>query len=252
MKPILFYISIFVLPIAIQAQATGQLSTYGGSTGDGGVSDALYQYALGSISGRDSKTPYANNNIQGSPYLSNSFDKALMYYGDEFVGDIYFRYNGYNEEIEIKQTNIEGEPIKGLGKDKKIKLVYNGNSLSFKTFIDKNGGTKNGYLTLIKDGHFKLYRHLKIVFKEAKKAENSLVKGTPAKFLQSDEFYLEQPSEKSIRQIELNNRKIIQLFNDDTSSDLKEFLKNNKIKVNDENDLHQVINFLNEKYPSGP
>ncbi len=239
---------VFALGIGgiLNAQTTGQVATYTANNADGGVSDALYNYAMGSLSDKYDKATLLNENLEGSPYQFNNFSPAQLYYGEELVGNLYYRYNAYNEEIELKQQNLEGETIKGLSKDKKIKLVANGKSFSFKTFIDKNGATRNGYLMLLKDGKYKLYEHLGVTFKEAKKAPNSLVQGSPAKFTQYTEYYLESPDGRKIEQIPLNNKKLLKLVSSDSQEALSSFLKAEKLKVKDVSGLYKVVDFLNQ------
>ena len=241
----LILLSFFLGSISIYAQTSGQIATYTANSADGGVSDALYNYATGSISDKMAKANSQDDNIEGSPYMSNIFNYGQLYYGDELAGNVYYRYNAYNEEIEIKQNNTETEPIRGLGKDKKIKLIANGKPMSFKTFTDKNGNTQNGYLTLLSDGDYKLYKHLKVTFKEAKKAENTFVKGTPAKFSQSTEYYLESPDGKRVDEIQFNTKKLLNVVDKEKQEGLKNYLKENKIKVNNEVSLYKVLNYLN-------
>jgi len=227
---------------ALAAQTSGQVAQYSSNVGN---TDGLYNHAMGAIGDKLEKLDYSIESIEGSPYMDNTFSKGQLYYGDEQVGNIYFRYNAYNEEIEIKQQNLEGEPIRGLGKDKKIRLVANGESMSFKTFVDSQGNTQNGYLTLLSDGDYKLYKHIDVVFKEAKKAENSFVKGKPAKFIQFVEYYLEGPDGKRIDQVELNNKKVLNVISEDKKASLSSFLKENKLKIKGEQDLMKVLSFLN-------
>lgn len=245
MKKTIVFLMAILGSFGLNAQTSGQVATYTAGGGVSGASDALYNYAVGSISDKDSKTSLIDDSIEGSPYMSNSFAPGQLYYGNELVGNLFYRYNAYNEEVEIKQNNVEGETIRGLGKDKKIRLIALGKSMSFKTFIDKNGNTKNGYLTLMYDGEYKLYKHLKVTFKEAKKAPNSFVQGTPAKFSQFTEYYLESADGKRIDEVELSNKKLIQLVGGDKANELKSFLKKNKLKVNNENDLYKVMEFIN-------
>ena len=148
-------------------------------------------------------------------------------------------------DLFIKQKNIDAEPIRGLSKDKKIRLITQGKPTSFKTFVDKSGNTKNGYLTLLASGDYNLYKHLKVTFKESKKAENSFVKGSPAKFTQFTEYFLEDSNGNRIDEIEMSNKKIIQLIGGDRGDELRTFLKENKIKVKDVNDLYKIMSFLN-------
>ncbi|MEM8508213.1 MAG: hypothetical protein AAF717_10305 [Bacteroidota bacterium] len=234
------------LGTVVNAQTTGQFSTYTANTADGGVSDALYNYAMGDLTNKYDKAKSLDAGMEGSPYESNSFAPAQLYFGEELVGNLYYRYNAYNEEIEIKQQNLEGEAIKGLSKDKKIRVLVNGKSRSFKTFIDKNGNTQNGYLTLLKDGKYKLYEHLGVVFKEAQKAQNTLVKSTPAKFSQFTEYYLESPDGSKIQQLQLNNKKLLKIVGADSQEELAKFLKTEKLKIKEINDLYQVMDFLNQ------
>ena len=245
MKNFLSAIAIFAGIAIGNAQVTGQVANYNGTSADGGVSDALYRYAMGSIKDVDSKTDYSNERIEGSPYLANTFQPTTVFYGDEKAGDIYFRYNAFNEEVELKQQNVEQEPIRALSRDKKIKILVGGKSMSFKTFIDKKGKTLNGYLTLVRDGNFKLYKRLNVTFKDEQKAANSFVKGTPARFSQFTEYYIESEDGNRIDQVQFSNKGLLKLFKGEKQSALKNYLKENKIKVSDENDLYQVMSFLN-------
>ncbi len=245
MKRILPVIVLFSLTFSLNAQQTGQLVSYNNAA-DNGVTDALYLYALGSIDDAKKKSTYSSENIEGSPYLSNDFAQAPIYYGSENAGTLFYRYNAYNEEIEIKQQNLAEEAIKALGRDKKIKIIVNGKAMSFKTFIDKTGKTQNGYLTLLQDGDYKLYKRLNVTFKEGKKAENTFVKNTPARFSQFEEYYLEAEGSNKIEEIELSNKKLLNLISGNQQSALKDFMKENKIKLKDENDLYTVFQFLNK------
>lgn len=228
------------------AQLAGQPPNYSSNAGGGAYTEALYQYAKGSIDESNKKTNLSNGSIEGSPYLSNSFVATTVFYDNENQGKVYYRYNAYNEEIEIKQQNLDAEPIRGLSKDKKIRVIVNNKPMSYKTFIDKKMNTKNGYLSLLIDGKYKLYHHLKVLFKDVKKPSNSFEKIRPAKFSQKDEYYLEDINGKKISQIEFSNKKILELVLSEHKEALQKFLKNEKLKLKSVNDLHKVINFLNE------
>jgi len=228
------------------AQLAGQPPSYTSNAGGGAYTEALYQYALGSIDESNDKSNLLSESIEGSPYLSNSFAPATLFYDKENQGTIYYRYNAYNEEIEIKQQNLDAEPIRGLSKDKKISIIINNKPMSFKTFIDKKMNTKNGYLALLNDGKYKLYHHLRVTFKDVKKAANSFDKERPAKFSQFDEYYLEDESGKKISQIEFSNKKVLDLIGANHREATQQFLKSKKLKIKTLKDLHEVITFLNE------
>ncbi|MDT0540551.1 MULTISPECIES: hypothetical protein [Croceitalea] len=243
MKKTFGFLTAALVAFSLNAQTSGQVATY--TTGVGAQTDGLYNYAMGAISDKLEKLSYEDSTIEGSPYKANTFMPTQLYYGDEAIGQVYYRYNAHNQEIETKQQNLDQEPIRALGRDKKIKLMVDGKPMSFKTFIDKSGNTQNGYLTLLRDGKYKLYKRLNIVFKDAKKAPNSFVKGTPARFTPFTEYYLESEDGKRIDEIELNTKKFLNVVGSENRESVKQFIKENKIKLKDEQDVYAILTFLN-------
>lgn len=242
MKKTATILSLFLCSTVGFAQLAGQPQNYSAS---GNQTEALYQYALGNIEESNKKTSYLDESIEGSPYLSNDFKVTTLFYGEENQGTIYYRYNAYNEELEIKEQNLESEPIRALSKDKKIKILVKGKPMSFKTFTSKKGYTKNGYLTLLRDGNYKLYHHLGVTFKDVKKPANSFEKGRPARFNQTDQYYFENKNGKTLSEIEFSNSKILDLVDDSERKAAAKFLKENKIKVKSMTEVYLLVDFLN-------
>ncbi len=242
MKNIATILSLFLCSTFGFAQLAGQPQNYSAS---GNQTEALYQYALGTIDESNKKTNFVDETIEGSPYLSNDFAATTLFYGDENQGTIYYRYNAYNEELEIKEQNLESEPIRALSKDKRIKILVKGRPMSFKTFTSKKGFTKNGYLTLLRDGNYKLYHHLGVTFKDVKKAANSFDKGRPARFNQFDEYYLENKSGKKLGEVEFSNSKILDMIEGSERDAAASFLKKNKIKIKSITELYRFVDHLN-------
>lgn len=228
----------------LSAQFSGQVATYTRNA-DGGVSDALFNYALGSIEDRFSKTNPKLDDIEGTPYESNSFAYAKLFYNDDYDGEVYYRYNGYNQEIEIKDNLSEASITRALNRDKNIRLIGNSGILVFRTFVDKKGFTQNGYLYLIKEGSHNLYRRLKVSFKQGSKAENTFGKDIPSKFFQETEYYLELSEQNRISQVGLSNKEFISVLSDNTQNDMKSYLKSMDLKIKSEYDLIQTVNKLN-------
>lgn len=229
------------------AQTTGQIANYGSSAVSGAENAAQINALLGPMTDAKEKTTVDLDNIQGSPYTSNVFIPTQLYYKDENYGTMFYRYNAYNEEIEIKQQNLENEGIRALGRDKNLFIMVNGNPMSFKTFIDKKGLTQNGYLTLLSDGEYKFYKRVDVKYTEGQKAQNSFVKAIPPRFSQFTEYYLEVPGVNRIDELELSNRKLIKLLPADKQELVKSYLKENKIKVKDEADVIAVLKWLEQQ-----
>ncbi len=236
---------LFVFLFTIQmvtAQATGQLVSYNNAA-DNGVSDALYLYAL---SGDKSKLNARSYGISGSAYTSSDFSPTALYYKDELQGNFFYRYNAYNEEIELKDVNLEDAPIKALARDKNLSIRINGNEMSFKTYIDKKGLTQNGYLEKLVDGAYSLYKRTDVKFTEGQKAQNSFVKAIPARFSKFEEYYLEIEGTNRIDEILIKNGKLIKLVPTTDKEEFKAFLKAEKLNVKNEEDLFKALEFLNK------
>ena len=241
-----FLLFLFVmLALHIDAQTTGQIANYTSNGNAGYSSMGQLNTVLGSIKEAKDKLTYNNSNIQGSPYTDNTFRQANLYYGDDNLGQMYYRYNAYNEEIEIKKSILPEEKPRALARDKKIALFIDNNPMSFLTFIDKNNLTQNGYLTKLEDGKFTLYRRTDVKFTEGQKSQNSFVKATPARFTQFVEYYLKKEGVDRIDEVLLKKNKILKLVEGNNKDMLKKYLKEKSINVKNELDLIKVIQYIN-------
>lgn len=234
--------------VAMSAQTTGQLATYNTSRGDGGVTDAMYNYTAGSISEKYSeKSILDDDNIQGSPYTSNSFSPTPLYYKDEKVGNIFYRYNALNEEVEIMKSNVEGETIRSLARDKELNIRPNGKKMSFKTFVTSKKRTTNGYLTeLVSGGEYELYKRIHVKYTAATASQNSFVKAIPARFSKFTEYYMQKKGVSRMDEVLPKKGKLLKLLDDSKKDSAKQFLKENDLNLKNEADLIKVFEFLNK------
>ncbi len=221
-----------------------------GSSGNlGGASQAMINNSIGAISDQFERLRIQTgiDEFQGSPYLENEFQATEMYYGDEAQGKVYYRYNAYNEEIEIKNSTLKEEQPKALNKDKAITVMLdNKYPLSFKTFIDAKNNTINGYLALLNDGdNFKLFKRTRVKFSEGQKAQNSFVKAVPNKFSHYIEYYYQPNGANRIDEIPTKNKHLIKMVDEPFKSKLKKYLDENDLNVKEEADLIKVFEFLN-------
>ncbi|MDO1513585.1 hypothetical protein Q2T41_13060 [Maribacter confluentis] len=226
-------------------QYAGQASTNMSAGGGEGASGAIYDL-MGPISERNKKNENMYSDYQGSPYITDTFLPTTMYYGDENMGNIFYRYNALNEEIEIKKANIEEATIQSLARDKKISIITGGKKMSFKTFTTSKKKTLNGYLTTIIDGKtYDLYKRNYVKFTEGKPAPNSFVKAVPSRFTQFTEYYFQKEGVNRMDEIKLKNSHLIKLMDGNEKSELKQYLKENELNIKNEADLIKVFDYLN-------
>ncbi len=246
MKKTLIQICTLLFAIPLCAQYTGQVASNLSSGGANAGSTAQIQGLLGPISDAYSKRTFNLEDFKGSPYTNDAFQKTTLFYGEDNLGELFYRYNALNQEIEIKLENKEG--IRALGKDKKIAVLVDGKKTSFKTFIDQKGNTLNGYLTeLTLDSDVRLYKRQHVKYTEGKKAENSFVQAVPSKFTPYTEYYLEINGQNRIDEIVLKNKRFLAMLPQQFRKDLQGYLKDNKLNIKNEYDLIQAVRFLNQQ-----
>jgi hypothetical protein len=245
MKTLITCIFTIFTMASIHCQTSGQIANYNSPGNPASAANAQLSTILGPIQEANGKLKNQEIAFKGSPYTADVFLPTKLYYDDELMGDLFYRYNAFNEEIEIKKTNLEEESIRGLSRDKKIVIINNGKPMFFKTFIDKSGRTQNGYLTQLIDGEYNLFKRVDVKYTEGQKAQNSFVPAVPARFSKYTEYYIEIEGINRIDEVELKNKKLINLVKKDKKDVLKAFLKESRLKIKSEGELLKAITFLN-------
>lgn len=218
-----------------------------GGTQAGGV-NAQINALLGPTTERNAKLANDYSEFQGSPYTSNEFMPTKMYYKQEDMGTIFYRHNALNEEIEIKKTNLEEEPIRSLTRDKEIGIMIDGKRMGFKTFVTAKKKTLNGYLISLMNGDkYQLYKRTHVKFSQGKPATSSFTKAVPARFAQFTEYYFQKEGVPRMDEITLKNGKLLKLLDATDKEKLKGYLKENDLNIKEEQALIKAFEFLNKK-----
>lgn len=189
---------------------------------------------------------YVNYDIgetTGSPYINETYLPGKVYYGNEPLGEFYYRHNAFNDEIELKRTLLKEESFKALIKDEKVKLVADGKEIRFLKFTDDQQKIDYAYLMLIQTGaKYNLYKRNYIKFTEGKPAANSMVNAIPNRFTDYVSYYCQKTGEDEIIEIPLNTSKFLKFFSNEDTKALKNYIKSNNLdlKIN----LPQVLAFI--------
>lgn len=188
--------------------------------------------------------PLNELDFEGSPYIEETYKSGKIIYVGKPVRDILFRYNAYNEEIEVKKSSIDSDSLKALKRDKKIAILANGRTLKFLYFTDKLKRRLHGYLFSIVDNKYSLYKRENVKFSEPKRAQTSFEKNVSARFTKFEAFYI-GINNQDILEISNSKNKFLEQLPLKTRKKTAEFIKSKKLKVKLENDLIQIIEFLN-------
>ena len=185
---------------------------------------------------------------KGTPYETEHFQRGLVFYNKQNLGPVYYRYNIYADQVEIKSTPpLENEEAKALNKSKETILVQmNGKELLLKRFTEKTGNTLQGYLSQISTGKtYTLYSRQIKTFTQGKAAKSSFEEDKPSKFIGFTQYYLSKDNH-SIKEISLKSSKFIKSIDKGKQQKLKNFIKENSLKLKNEEQLIRVIIHLNQ------
>ena len=185
----------------------------------------------------------SNRIIQGSQYFNENFKEAnLKYFGNDIKEGGYMRYNGFSDEIEMSSTpgNWESDVI--LIKSKDVVPVIEGEKFIYLPYRLDDGRAVLGYLIEIFSGEkLNLYLKKKKTFMEAVEARTSLENSFPARYVESTDIYVSVDGDTPIP-LKRTKKSIISFF-DSNSSEVKAFIKSNRLKVNDIKSLIKIFEF---------
>lgn len=177
------------------------------------------------------------SDIQGNPFYKSGFSNAKI--GDT-ENILPVRYNIYKDSFEVMNSNdIYSFPIDNAFS----KFTFLSNNEKFILTNDDVG--VSGYFLVLKEGKSKLLKKLIVKYSPEVPAPNTLISGTPAKFeVQKPIYYIK--NEEAIIKISKKPDDILNALPADKKDATKDFIKSNKIKLNEELDLIKLVAFLNK------
>ncbi len=177
----------------------------------------------------------------GSPYAEPEFLSGVLLTSDSILHDnIYLRYNVHRNEMEVKTSNSEDVDVFSLLKspDFYVKIkdkVYE--------FVPLNGKVEDGiYFEILYSGdHVDLYKNQAKKYTPPVPARTSLQGDIPQKFEDVNKYYI-VTDEGLLYEIPSSRKAKLDIFNVKKEY-LEKFVKKNKLKLNDEEDLLKLITY---------
>jgi hypothetical protein len=181
----------------------------------------------------------------GSAYENDDFQPGTVFYNDEELGDVYYRINAYNDEVELKKTKLEDEKQLALVKNEEVKIVANNREIVFRSFRDDKGKIDDGYLSLLHEGNkYIIYKRVYKKFSEPKPAANSMVRPIPSRFTDYIAYYYQNVEDSEINEIPLKTNKFLKTFSQENTKEIKDFIKANNLDLANETHLIKVFSFI--------
>ncbi len=153
------------------------------------------------------------NTIKGSPYFNDSFKAAVLTIQNiEGDNQIWLRYNGYNDEIEIGQSEKQLTSDEALLNTKDIRASFDGKTYQYKTFTTKKGVKIEGYLVILYEGQrYSFFRQDKKKLSEGRKAKTPLEADIQPRFSNISTYFMSSDNNK-ISEISMKLKNIIPLI----------------------------------------
>lgn len=175
----------------------------------------------------------------GTPYLFEEFTGAniILKAGKGYEG-IPMNYNIHNDDFEFMMDGVSY----ALG---------NNNIVSYISIIDRsfyyrtytyNSAEIRGYLELVADGDYRFYKKHRVIYTEPQPT-SGYVEAQPATFSpRSPDYFIELKNGNIVYFNKLND---IAGMLPEAGSDIKSFIKDNRLKVRREEDIIRLADFLN-------
>ncbi|WP_379967977.1 hypothetical protein [Epilithonimonas sp. UC225_85] len=228
MKTIIITASLFFSGIFLQAQQISVTEM---------ARTARFSKIIDEVNNGPKKLKYSD--IQGTPYFYANFVPARV--GDT-SGIIPIRYSPFLDTVEIMDNNTGN--VYELPKEEAYpKFTFQ--TTNEKLVLANTNNEYSGYFFELVGGKNRLLRKNITKFKEEIPAPNSLLPSTPARFEVLKPIYFIK-TEDGVVKITKKADDLLNALPADKKDTVKDFIKTNKIKLNEEPDLIKLVNFLNK------
>lgn len=183
--------------------------------------------------------------VQGTQYYEDEFKLSdLKYFGTKMESIGYMRYDAYNDVIEMASTpDVERSEIILL-KNSDVIAKINKKEYVFLEYDEKDIKNKKGYMIRLYIGNnYSLYQKRVKIFKEAEKTKAGITESQPPRYISKTDFYIQTRDQKP-QLIKISKRRLIDFF--ENQSEIKEFIKKNKLKVSKIESIISIIEFADK------
>lgn len=171
--------------------------------------------------------------IQYKKYLSQDYKPALV---DDFKEKAYLRYNLFKDEMEF----VKDENIYYLKKDVGRTVTFSDGTV-YKVYGQKG---KPHFFKVLSEGKNSLLSRQSVRFIEAKEATSGYDVAKPADYKRRKDVLFITIDGQNLVEVPGKKKSFYGIFGS-KASDVKTYIKKNKLNYKKANDLKQVVRFLN-------
>ncbi len=180
-----------------------------------------------------------SENIEGTPYLDNSFTRGEVHFAKGKPTVVPVRYNIYDDWMEYQQNN----QTYILDPSERIKKVKLGEHILVVEKYESRGKIKHGYFILIDSGKVMLLSKKIVTYRERMEAKALESGSTAAKYSPAADQFFFKVEHDQVQKIE-NIKSMIEALPDKHEA-LNQFAKKEKISARKAEDLVRLIGYYN-------
>jgi len=186
----------------------------------------------------------SDKTIQGTPYITSTFLPAKISADEEKIYNL--RYNAHTDEMEVQSTDKSIGAINKNINDLRIIFIKNNKTYISANYINDNGIAQKGYFVHVNkpDSKISLLKKESKKFIERKTANSGYEKTKPAHFKRINDTYYVIIKNKTAQIIPKKKKDFLKVF-PEKHKNIFSFMKKNKIKTSREEDLIELVNYLN-------
>ncbi len=180
--------------------------------------------------------------VAGSPYFDRGFENSSLWYKKELIGSYHVRYNAFQDQLEVKNSNLAEEEYQFLVQSSELKTKINGKEVQYFSHKDADGTMSDSYFFKEFAGDdFILYTNQRKKYSPPKASSNTLAQSIPAKFMDDISLYYRTSGNDVLHEIPKRKNDFFEIFPAEKRTELKKYVKAKRLKISDLDNLKSIV-----------
>ncbi|MCD4729629.1 MAG: hypothetical protein K8R74_03440 [Bacteroidales bacterium] len=243
MKPLvkLLLLSLCLLLFTHVSAQVNKLGEAGNIKGNPSTSSTDYTTTQTS-SGSSSVLVRQEFGIPSSIYFNDWTAGKVVLKDNTVYEDWLLRYNIYSQQMQFineDDTSAFGNP------EEVLSITFDDHTFLFDDFICENNVKRKGYLELLVDGNCKLYMYRCISYRYVDECAEPRADYVKEEFYMTKRYFIAENNGPAVLLPE-KKKELISMM-DNENKDIKSYIKDNKIKLCNEENLKELFTFYNSE-----
>ncbi len=185
------------------------------------------------------------NEMEGSPYMEETFRNGQIFEADSSRGNYLLRYNIFNDVMEVL---MDDKDIMELRKERDVKVFLSNKPYKVYHYISPEGEPSRGYFEILEDGQrVDFLRKYFRVFEPGERAKTSFHVEKKPRFEASEEYYFYFNNENVPVEIKKLKKKYVTSILEDNGIQADDYIKEADLNLDEEADVIKLVQYLNKK-----